>query len=93
MISVIQDESTDPMVFNVTIEEQDGKTQHRVTMSDETYKHLFSQSYDPKACIDASFRFLLEREPKESILSSFDITVISQYFPDFAQQISSYLDQ
>ena len=30
-----------------------------------------------------SFRFLLEREPKESILRQFDLSVIQQYFPDY----------
>jgi len=30
-----------------------------------------------------SFRFLLEREPKESILREFDLSVIKRYFPDY----------
>ena len=35
-----------------------------------------------------SFEFLLEREPKESILSRFDLTVISRYFPEYERLIS-----
>jgi hypothetical protein len=30
-----------------------------------------------------SFAFLLEREPKESILRDFDLAVIKKYFPDY----------
>ena len=34
-----------------------------------------------------SFEFLLEREPPESILRSFDLTVIGRYFPDYERVI------
>ena len=30
-----------------------------------------------------SFAFLLEREPKESILREFDLSVIQRYFPEY----------
>jgi hypothetical protein len=30
-----------------------------------------------------SFAFLLQREPKESILKEFDLSVIQRYFPDY----------
>ena len=33
--------------------------------------------------VKASFDFLLQREPKESILENFDLFVIKRYFPDF----------
>jgi hypothetical protein len=29
------------------------------------------------------FAFLLDREPKESILREFDLSVIKRYFPDY----------
>jgi hypothetical protein len=32
------------------------------------------------------FRFLLGREPKESILGRFDATAISRYFPEFERE-------
>jgi hypothetical protein len=41
--------------------------------------------------IEAAFRFLLAREPKESILSRFDVIVISRYFPDFEERLADYL--
>jgi hypothetical protein len=39
--------------------------------------------------VEASFWFLLEREPKESILRRFDLAVIEQYFPDYAAAIGT----
>jgi hypothetical protein len=35
-----------------------------------------------------SFAFLLEREPKESILKEFDLSVIHRYFPDYERAIT-----
>jgi len=38
-----------------------------------------------------SFLFLLEREPKESILRSFNLTAISRYFPEYDREIGKRL--
>ena len=91
MINIIADLASDPMVFDVTIEEENGETFHKVTLLQETYHSIFGQSHDPKVCIEAAFEFLLDREPKEMIMSTFDITVISMYFPEFPEVIHSYL--
>ena len=34
-----------------------------------------------------SFEFLLEREPKESILRQFELSVIQRYFPEFSRVV------
>jgi hypothetical protein len=47
----------------------------------------------PERCLEAAFRFLLDREPKESILSRFDVTVISRYFPEFERELPRYLSR
>jgi len=91
MINIIADISSDPMVFDVTVEEENGTTHHKVTLLHKTYNAVFGQSHEPKACIEAAFRFLLEREPKEAIMTTFDITIISMYFPEFSEKITSYL--
>jgi len=36
--------------------------------------------------LENHFRFLLEREPKGSILGRFDATAISRYFPEFERE-------
>ena len=91
MIKVVQSKSNDPMLFNITVQEDGSETQHQVTMSNETYEDLTGGRVTPGRCIEAAFEFLLEREPKESILSSFDVTVISRYFPSFASEFGNYI--
>ena len=41
--------------------------------------------------LDASFRFLLDRESNTSILPSFELSVISRYFPEYEREIADYL--
>lgn len=92
MITVRQHQAKDPYQFEVQVSEGGSQTSHRVTMSEATWRTLTGGRVEPQACIHAAFRFLLEREPKESILSSFDVTVISRYFPSFEKEFEKYLD-
>jgi len=41
----------------------------------------------PVDLVRRSFEFLLAREPKESILSSFELPVIARYFPEYEREI------
>jgi len=41
--------------------------------------------------IEESFRFLLEREPNTSILSSFELPLIGKYFPQYEREIRKRL--
>lgn len=38
-----------------------------------------------------TFAFLLEREPRSSILGAFDLTVVGRYFPDFESEMAHRL--
>ncbi|MCB1747895.1 MAG: hypothetical protein H6977_01055 [Gammaproteobacteria bacterium] len=78
-------------VFNVVVSDSAGKTQHRVTLSDETYQRLTGGRITPVACIDAAFRFLLEREAKTDILPSFDLNVIQLYHANFEKEFHNYM--
>lgn len=71
--------------FRVTVREGASETSHLVTV-DWTRDDVSSE-----ALVVASFRFLLEREPKESILSRFDLSVIGRYFPEYQARIGDYL--
>lgn len=81
----------EPAEFAVVIRDADGVTHHRVTMDEATRCRVFGETRAPEACIEAALRFLLDREPKESILREFDIRVIQRYFPGFESEIGSYL--
>jgi hypothetical protein len=70
-----------------------GETRHHVTMSRDTYQHLTGGKSTPEQCVEAALAFLLEREPKESILRRFDLTAISRYFPEFEREFPRYLQR
>ena len=91
MIDVTLKKPDDPYAFEVRVAERGTETRHRVTMTDATFRKLACEKASPERVVEAAFEFLLDREPKESILSSFDVTVISSYFPSFESEIGSYL--
>jgi hypothetical protein len=70
-----------------------GETRHHVTMSRDTYARLTGSQFSPEQCVEAAFAFLLEREPKETILRRFDLTVIARYFPEFEREFPRYLQR
>ena len=68
--------------FEVVVREGKGESRHHVTMSREMCERLTAGKHTPERCLEAAFRFLLDREPKDSILRRFDVTAISRYFPE-----------
>ena len=77
-------------VFKVTVPGSK-TTQHEVTVTDIAYQHLTSGRTTKEELLEFSFKFLLDREPNTSILSQFDITVISQYFPEYESELLQIL--
>jgi len=91
MIQVKLVNSGTPMKFDVWIQEGHSESQHHVTLQQSTYTKLIGDyAINPEILVNAAFQFLLEREPKEAILSEFDINVITTYFPDFENKITAY---
>jgi hypothetical protein len=82
---------SDPGEFEVVVREGGGETRHRVTLSQKDHQRLAAGRASEESLIEAAFRFLLEHEPKESILGRFDLTVISRYFPEFERELPRYL--
>jgi hypothetical protein len=78
---------TEGNVYRVTVEEGGSTTRHDVTVTD-----IVAERYAPgqtaEALVTASFEFLLAREPKESILTTFDLPVIERYFPEYPRVIA-----
>ena len=73
--------------FEVTVEEGGSSTSHTVTVDDSYYQKLTGGEIGKEDLVRRSFEFLLEREPKESILSRFNLKVITRYFPSYETQI------
>ncbi|MEW6680805.1 MAG: hypothetical protein AB1297_07320, partial [bacterium] len=58
-----------------------------VTLDDGYYQDLTKGNITKEELIERSFEFLLKREPKESILSRFNLKVINRYFPEYEEDI------
>jgi hypothetical protein len=69
--------------FRVRVGDDSGETTHTVTLADADYTRLTSGRISAEQLVRRSFEFLLEREPKESILARFDLRVIARYFPEY----------
>jgi hypothetical protein len=93
MIKVERAGESDPLEFEVIVSLGSGETRHHVTMARDTCQRLTMGTRTPELCIEATFQFLLDREPQQSILPRFDITVISRYFPEFERELPRYLSQ
>jgi hypothetical protein len=72
--------------FRVTVDDLGSSTRHSVAI-DAPPPDVATGYPTLEAFVAASFRFLLEREPKESILDSFEIREIGRYFPDWERAL------
>jgi hypothetical protein len=76
------------MRFRVQVREGDTSTEHDITLSADDAERLAGERA-PEAFVRDCVEFLLEREPKESILHSFDVSAIGTYFPEFERTIAA----
>jgi hypothetical protein len=81
----------DPLEFEVVVRQQGSETTHRVRIAREMYQRLSAGKHTPEGFLDATFRFLLDREPKEAILRRFDVGIIERYSPEFERELPHYL--
>ena len=72
--------------FTVEVSEVGSSTSHRVRLPADLLNR-YGSGAPPEDLLVASFEFLLEREPKESILRHFQIDVIERYFPEYPREI------
>ena len=72
----------------VRLTDADGSsTDHEVAVSEADLQRLAPGARDPADLVRRSFEFLLAREPKASILRSFELPVIGRYFPEYEREI------
>ena len=86
-ISVEEQAKGDGWECRVTVAEGASQTVHTVTVAKSYRDKLAGTEISAGQLVRKSFEFLLKREPKESILRSFNLTVISRYFPEYEQEI------
>ena len=77
-------------VYDVTVADARGQTTHEVTVWPSDVAR-YAPNATPEELLEASFAFLLEREPKEAILRRFELPIIERYFPEYPRQIAERL--
>jgi hypothetical protein len=77
----------------VSVRDDRSASSHDVTVSTADAEDLAAatDASHVQRLVEETFDFLLEREPKESILRSFDLSIVRQYFPEFEHEIRSRL--
>jgi hypothetical protein len=80
-------EDANALAFEVVIREASGETHHHVSLAPALLSRL-APGEGAESFVERCFHFLLEREPKESILGRFDVSVIARYFPEFDREIA-----
>lgn len=91
MIAVSGIRTSAGWVCTVTVGGGTGETEHRVSVQRAYYERLTGGRVTPEVLVQESFKFLLEREPKEAILRQFDLPVIGRYFPEFEFELQQRL--
>lgn len=81
-------DGAEAFTLRVRVKEGSSETSHEVTLARKDFDRLARRGEKPEQFVGRCFDFLLEREPKESILRRFDVSVISRYFPEFEREIT-----
>jgi hypothetical protein len=64
----------------VVVTDANGSSDYRVTVTDANVDGV-------ERLVRETFVFLLEREPRGSILPTFDLSVVRRYFPEYDDEI------
>jgi hypothetical protein len=76
--------------YEVSVDDGAGSTTHEVTVWPSDVAR-YAPEATPEELLHASFKFLLERESKESILRRFELPIIERYFPDYPTRIAAMI--
>ena len=68
------------------------KTSHNVVINDKVYKQLTNGVISKFELLERSFEFLLDRESNTSILTNFEIQIISHYFSDYINCVRGWCE-
>ena len=71
----------------VVVGEEPGATTHEVLVDRESLRRLTAEGAEPDDLVRESFRFLLEREPRGSIMRRFELPVIGRFFAEYESEI------
>lgn len=78
----------DGWACSIRVRDAHSTTEHEVAIRPiDAATHAVRNVDDAERLARETFTFLLEREPRESILRTFDIGVVGRYFPEYDREI------
>ena len=77
--------------YRVTVDDRGRRTAHTVNVTSQDLDRYAPAGTTAERLLEASFEFLLAREPKESILARFSLPTIERYFPDYPAKLRELL--
>ena len=75
---------------SVTVGDDPAATTHAVSVDRATLDDM-APGATPEELVRISFEFLLEREPRQSIMRSFELPIIGRFFGDYRDEIERRL--
>jgi len=72
--------------YTVSVED---RTTHTVSAPESALRRLLNPGESPEDGLVRVFRFLLDREPPESILRRFAVDDVQRYFPEFWSEVGA----
>ena len=83
-------EAIDNNSFKVSVT-KDSSTEHIVLLNNHFHQDITNNKLTKTELITYSFEFLLKRESNQSILKKFNLEIISQYFPEYIDEIKKII--
>ncbi|HLQ17304.1 MAG TPA: hypothetical protein VK256_15775 [Candidatus Eisenbacteria bacterium] len=85
MVTVNAESKGEDWLCEVTVDHAGQRTRHAVTVRRADLERWAggTEREDVEKLVSRSFDFLLEREPPNTILATFDLSVIRRYFPEY----------
>ena len=80
-------ETDEELRFDVTVSEAGSISRHVVNVQRDDFAQQGDRFSSPEEFVRRCMDYLLEREPKESILARFDVRDIGTYFPEFNRDV------
>ena len=89
-LNVRCDPTADGWQCSVTVGDDPAATTHEVSVDRATLDDM-APGVSPEELVRISFEFLLEREPRQSIMRSFELPIIGRYFGDYRDEVERRL--
>jgi len=77
--------------FLVELGHGEGLMEYWIEVDKDYWTRLTNRRIEPADLVEATFKFLLEKEPKELILKKFNLADISGHFPNYENEMKRML--